>query len=303
MDFAVWISLIVGLVVVVGLAWFVLIETSIRVEPGTVALLLKRGKATSRALSPGRHFVQPWRKVMVQTYPSTELAFVAGGRPSVDPRVEYVDDPLRLHLGDKAFAKVSYTVRCQLDTGKLKSVHNQFGPEGLWTALRDCTRSALLAETAAANLSIDDVFGTGFDKLEQRLTKALDKALGASGFELRMFSLREVDLGETGEVIQATVRADAELEREQALAKVREARISNDAAMSDLLDGSDPDALLRYRLIESWRDLLQRWDGDRPIPAALTGPLNATGPVHTDDVDHAAHVEVDDADLDTDVAP
>ena len=43
------------------------------VEPGTLALLLKRVKATSRALAPGRHFMQPWRKAMVQVYPSREL--------------------------------------------------------------------------------------------------------------------------------------------------------------------------------------------------------------------------------------
>jgi hypothetical protein len=73
---------------------------------------------------------------VVQIYPSRELTLVAGGRGIGDPRVEYVDDPRRVHLDDRAFAQLSYTLRCQLDTGKLKDVHNQFGPEGLWAALR-----------------------------------------------------------------------------------------------------------------------------------------------------------------------
>lgn len=215
----------------------------------------------------------PWQKVNLQTYPSRELSFVAGGRSIADPRVEFVDDPLRVHLGDKAFAQVSYTVRCQLDLGELKDVHNHYGPEGIWAALRDTTRSVVLAELGDGDITIDDVFGDGFSALEQRLTKALDKALGGIGFELEMFNLREIDLGETGEVIQAIVRADTELEREQAFAKVRTARLENDAAISSLLDGVDGDVLLRYRHIEAWNDILHRWDGDQPIPPALTMPL------------------------------
>lgn len=286
MEVLIALAAIVGVLVVVG---FVLLATSVVVEPGTIALLLKRGKATDRALTPGRHFIQPWRKAVVQTYPSRELSLVAGGRSIGDPRVEYFDDPLRVHLGDKAFAEVSYTLRCQLDTGKLKAVHEQFGPEGLWAALRDVTRASILTEVGTEGLTVDDVYGTGFTQLEQRLDAALDEALAAAGFHLKMFTLREVDLGETGEVIQSIVRADVELEREQAFAKVRKARLENDAAVSSILKGIDGDVLLRYRQIESWRDILHRWDGDQSIPSALTVPLTVgstpTPPTETQVID------------------
>ena len=272
---AVWIALLVGTVIVVFVVWLVLIETSIRVDPGTLALLLKRGKATGRALEPGRHFIEPWRKVMVQIYPSRELALHAGGVGSGDARVDLVDEPLRLHLGDKTFARLSYTARCQLDTGKLKHVHNQFGPAGIWAALRDTVRRTLIVEAGRDKVTVDDAFGTRFTALEQRFSKALDKALGSIGFDLTMFSLREIDLGETGEVIQSTLRADAELEREQAFARVRTVRLENDAEMRGLAGDVGDELLLRYRQIEAWRDLLERWGGDRPIPAALTGPLMA----------------------------
>jgi regulator of protease activity HflC (stomatin/prohibitin superfamily) len=251
-------------------------ETAVVIDPGTIALVLRRGKATDRVLTPGRHFVEPWRKVVVQTYPSRELSLIAGGRSVDDPRVEFSDDPLRVHLGDKSFAELSYTVRCQLDTARLKDVHDLYGPEGIWAALRDTTRRALLGEIGAGGLSIDDGFGDRFTALERRLAAALDTALGEVGFRLKMFSLRELDLGETGEVIQDIVRADVELHREQAFAKVRAARLENDAAVGSLLEGIDGDLLLRYRQIEAWRDLLHRWDGDQAIPSALTVPLLAT---------------------------
>jgi len=293
MEPAIWISTLVGVILVVFVVWLVLVETSMRVEPGTIALLLKRGKATSRALTPGRHFIQPWRKVTAQIYPSTELAFVAGGRPSTDTRVEYVDDPLRVYLADKAMADLSYTVRCQLDPGKLQDVHNQFGPEGLWTALRDATRTCLLSETAKGDLSVGDMYGAGYTKLQERYSKALTKALGDTGFQLRLFSLRTIDLGETGEVVQATVRAEAELEREQAMAKVRQARLENDVAMQDLAGEVDADVMLRYRQLEAWRDILQRWGGDRPVPTALTTSLNPypTAPAPGSPDDQPGHVE------------
>jgi regulator of protease activity HflC (stomatin/prohibitin superfamily) len=272
-----WIALsgIVSTLVVLLVVWFVLVETSIEVEPGTLALLLKRGAATERALTPGRHFIQPWRKAMVEVYPSRELALVAGGLASGDERVDTAEAPLRVHLGDKTFATLSYTVRCQLDPARLREVHDQFGPEGIWSALRDTTRSSLIAEAGADEVSVDDAFGDRFAALEQRLETTLAAALGSIGFELRMFSLREVDLGETGEIIQSTLRADAELEREQAMARVRRARLENDTAMAELAAGVDGDVLLRYRQLESWREILLRWDGDQAIPSALSGPLVA----------------------------
>lgn len=288
----VWIALAVGGVALV-VVLLVLFATAIVVAPGTIALVLKRGKATGRALSPGRHFVAPWQKINLQIYPSRELSLVAGGRTIADARVEYADDAIRVHLGDKALAQVSYTVRCQLDPSELREVHNQYGPEGVWPALRDTTRSTLLAEIGNGKVAIADVYGEGFGKLEARLTTALDTALGAIGFELKMFSLREIDLGETGEVIQTIVRADTELDREQAFAKVRRARLENDAALNSLVDGIDGDVLLRYRQIEAWRDILHRWDGDQPIPSALTMPL-LTAPTSTSTVgaEHAATDEV-----------
>jgi regulator of protease activity HflC (stomatin/prohibitin superfamily) len=272
-----WIALtgIVSTLVALLVVWFLLVETSIEVEPGTLALVLKRGAATERALTPGRHFIQPWRKAMVEVYPSRELALVAGGLASGDERVDTAEAPLRLHLGDRTFATLSYTVRCQLDPAQLREVHDQFGPEGIWSALRDTTRSSLIAEAGADEVSVDDAFGDRFSALEKRFETALAAALGSIGFELKMFNLREIDLGETGEIIQSTLRADAELEREQAMARVRQARLENDTAMAELAAGIDGDVLLRYRQLESWREILLRWDGDQAIPSALSGPLVA----------------------------
>jgi regulator of protease activity HflC (stomatin/prohibitin superfamily) len=278
MDAAVWISVLAGVIAASIAIWIVLIQTSIGVDPGTLALLLKRGKATSRVLEPGRHFIQPWRKAMVQVYPSRELALVAGGPVAGDQSVEYPDEPLRLHLGDKTAACVSYTVRCQLDLSKVKEVHNQFGPDGIWPALRDTTRRTLIAAASDPDVTIGDVFGDGFSALEQRFAGVLGDALAEMGFALTMFSLREIDLGETGDVIQSTLRADVELQREQALAEVRKARLENDASLSGLLGDVDTDVMLRYRQIEALAQILERWGGDRPIPAALAATATTAGP-------------------------
>lgn len=278
MEAAVWISTLAGVVAIAIAVWVVLIQTSIRVDPGTLALLLKRGKATNRALTPGRHFIQPWRKAMVEVYPSRELALVAGGPVAGDQSVEFADDPLRLHLGDRTAAQVSYTVRCRLDVSELTMVHNQFGPEGIWPALRDTTRRTLIAAAGDPGVTIADAFGDAFPALERRFADVLRDALAEIGFVLTMFSLREVDLGETGDVIQSTLRVEAELEREQALVEVRRARLRNDASMSELLDGVDADVMLRYRQVEALAQILERWGGDRPIPAALAATVTSAAP-------------------------
>jgi hypothetical protein len=205
--------------------------------------------------------------------------------------VEASDEPLRLHLGDRTFAELSYTVRARLDTGRLKDVHNRFGPEGVWSALRDVTRDALIAEVGARAATIDDVYGKNFAALEQRLEKRLSKDLGEVGFELTMFTLREIDLGETGELIQSTLRAGLERDREQALAEVRRARLANDAAMIAANDGVDGETMLRYRQLEIWRDTLERWGGDRPIPAPLAIPMAATASLPNDGEHHPVEPE------------
>ncbi|HYN33941.1 MAG TPA: SPFH domain-containing protein, partial [Ilumatobacteraceae bacterium] len=200
-----------------------------------------------------------------------ELALVAGGTASADERVDHIDAALRVHLGDKAFARISYTVRCRLDTSKVQLVHNQYGPEGIWPTLRDTARRCLVAEAAGA--SIDDAFGAGFMALEERFEEAVRVAFAEIGFDLEVFTLREVDLGQTGEVIQATLRADVELELENVLARVRQARLDNDAALAEVVAGLEGDVLLRYRQLESWREMVQRGNGDQTVPAALAALL------------------------------
>jgi regulator of protease activity HflC (stomatin/prohibitin superfamily) len=272
MGILAWVA--VGLAVVGALAvvaWLLLLATSFRVEPGTVVLLLKQGRPTGRVVGPGRHFIQPWRKVLVQVYPARQLALVAGGPASSDERVDHLDAPLRVHLADKVFARLSYTVRCRLETSKVQFVHDQFGAEGIWPVIRDTARQCLVAEAATA--SVDDVFGDEFTAFEERCATALRAALDEVGFELEVFTLREVDLGETGEVIQATLRADLELELEQALARVRQVRLDNDAAMIENLAGLDSQVLLRYRQLESWREIILRGDGGQMLPAALAAML------------------------------
>lgn len=267
-----WVAVGLGVVLALGLfAWLLLLATSFRVEPGTVVLLLKQGRATGRVVGPGRHFIQPWRKVLVQVYPARELALVAGGPASSDERVDHLDAALRVYLSDKVFARLSYTVRCRLDPSKVQLVHDRFGAEGIWPAIRDTTRRCLVA--GAAGASVDGVFGDEFAAFEERCATALGEALATVGFELEVFTLREIDLGETGEVIQATLRADLELELEQALARVRQVRLDNDAAMAETLAGLDNHVLLRYRQLESWREILRRGDGGQTLPAALAAML------------------------------
>ena len=69
------------------------------------------------------------------------------------------------------------------------------------------------------------------------------------------------------------LRADLELELEQALARVRQVRLDNDAAMAETLAGLDSQVLLRYRQLESWREILRRGDGGQMVPAALAAML------------------------------
>ena len=286
MNAATWILILILAPTLLFIVWLVLLETSIRIAPGTLGLALVRGKSTGRTLTPGRHFIRPWRKVMIQTYPSRELALVAGGIQQSNPDVDYIDEPVSVFLSDQAVAEVSYTVRCQLIRSKVHDIHESYGPEGIWSVLRDVSRRTVIAEAAGSPTTIGNIFGDGYAELERHVSAALTDSLAAVGFELKLFSLRNVDLGPTGEVVQDTIRATAELQREQAFAEVRRARIDNDNALLAEVGGLDHELVLRYRQVDAWRDLIQRWSGERQVPGVIATQLRAESSWAATVVDH-----------------
>lgn len=296
MNAATWILILILAPTVLFIIWLVLLETSVKIDPGTIGLALLRGKSTGRTMTPGRHFVRPWQKVMIQTYPSRELALVAGGAQQANPDVDYLDEAVSVFLSDQAMAEVSYTVRCQLILAKVHDVHESYGPEGIWSVLRDVSRRTVIAEAAGSGTTIGNVFGDGYADLERHIAAALTEALVEVGFDLRMFSLREVDLGATGEVVQDTIRAGAELEREQAYAAVRRARIDNDDALLADIDGLDYELVLRYRQVDAWRDLIKRWGGERHVPSVIAAQLGieSAWAGHQHDLEQASDMVVGD---------
>jgi hypothetical protein len=80
-------------------------------------------------------------------------------------------------------------------------------------------------------------------------------------FTLVMFSLRELDLGETGAIIQSTLRAREELELEKTTGPVRIARAEHEAQVAAKLADTLSGPALEYLRLEVMRNLVERWDG------------------------------------------
>jgi regulator of protease activity HflC (stomatin/prohibitin superfamily) len=255
-----WVIFLIVLVPLLGmLLWVVLDESIVRIEPGRLGLLLVRGRPTDTALEPGVHFVPALRRRMVQAYPSLELSYRAGdgdggGEPTA---LERSGPPLRVNLGDRSVARISYTVRFRLDRDRLRTVHERFGPDGVWAAVRDESDRTFRNELSDPRFSIEDLFGSARDETARVLSDALQRTFDADGFVVTSFGLGDVDLGRTGEVIQATTRANYELAREQAESETRLARARNDAELGNYLTGEASDTALRYREVDVWRELVQ----------------------------------------------
>jgi hypothetical protein len=163
----------------------------------------------------------------------------------------------------------------------LREVHNRFGPDGLWAAVRDETARTVRASLADPSIGLDDLFGTARAGLEARLSEDVTAALAALGFDVTMFSLGDLDLGRTGEVIQATARARHEVEREEAEAAMRMARARVDADLAPYLGSPATDAAIRYREVDSWRELARATGYVQQAinrPGALEAPTAAAAP-------------------------
>jgi SPFH domain/Band 7 family protein len=195
---------------------------------------------------------------MIEKYPSLELAYRAGDRETVDlpdRAFESSGPPLAVVLGDRSTATLSYTVRFRLDLDELRSVHERFGGQGIWAAVRDQSAASLRRRLCEDGVGIDDLYGPARRALEAELTERLEAELGHEGLTLVLFTLGDTDLGRTGEVIQATARARYELAREEAEAETRRARARNDVELGVVVGDASMEAALRYREVDAWREV------------------------------------------------
>ena len=172
-------------------------------------------------------------------------------------------------LGDRAEAKVGYTVRFRLVRDQLRLVHDRFGTTGYWSAVRDNVGAALAVALAQPDVTLDSLYPGQRQELEQQLKQRLAETLAADVMELAGFSLGAVDLSRAGETVQATLRARLELAREEANAALQRLRVQHDAELTSRL-AEVGETALRYREAEMWRDLAFRSDGvgvSVPLPA------------------------------------
>lgn len=258
------------------LVWLLLDESIVRIPVNRIGLLLVHGAPTDKVLGPGPHWVPALRRRTVADYPANELAYRAGDvwtGPVSDDSVEQAGPPLVVTLGDRTEAIVGYTVRFRLDMAKLRGVHERFGPDGIWAAVRDASGRVVRAVVGDPRFGVDDLFGPSRLGLEQTLTEAVRDALCGDGFVVSLFALGDLDLGRTGDVVQATVRARLELEREEAEAAMRIARARIDADLRPFVDPVTSAAALRYREVDSWRDLA---DQRSAVMAAPRPPATPT---------------------------
>jgi hypothetical protein len=193
---------------------------------------------------------------MIELYPSVELSYRADGG-SEETNLISSAPPLTVMLGDRATVTVAVTVRFRLLPDQLRLVHERFGPEGLFTVVRDETARAVRGMLGRPEIGVKDLLGSARQETEATLAAAVGEALTADGLQLTQLTLGVVDLGRIGEVVQAVSRASYELEREEAEAHTRLARARNDAALQEDFQ-LPPEAAWRYRNPDLWYDLAPR---------------------------------------------
>lgn len=285
-----WVILAILLIPALGLlVWVVLSASFVRVPSGRHALLLVRGRPTDTTLPPGLHFVFALRRRMIVTYPSVELSYRAGGTPGPadQPGLDCVGEPVPVVLGDRVQAAVGYTVRFRLRPDGLRLVHERFGPDGIFGIVRDESALVIVTALGQAGTGVADVLTEAGGSARSAIADRLSTVLADDGLELTSFALGGIDLGRTGELIQAVSRVPHELDYEQAMAAVRLAQARHDAELV-AVDG-DP---WRYRETDLWRELIARREmlnvalqGGPRVPGAAPGPGGAAdaGPGLLDD--------------------
>jgi hypothetical protein len=168
-------------------------------------------------------------------------------------------------------------VRYAIIPEQLRTVHERFGPQGIHGLVRDESARAISRALSDPAVTVESLFGSARADTEARLREAVTEALQEHGIRVAGFVLGPVDLGRTGEVIQATVRATFELALEEAGAAIRIARAQNDGELEQQIT-TVRDGAWRYRETDLWRDLVQRSQGVQVnrAPAYRPGRLGLT---------------------------
>lgn len=298
MSFAGWMIFIAIVVPIVGaFIYFLADDALIRVDPGKLGLLLIKGRATDKTLQPGPHFVPAFRRHSVEEYPSLELSFRAGDfdpLSHVESDFQHTSSAVRATLGDGADASIAFTLRFRLDPLALRAIHERFGQDGIWPAIRDLSTAAVRSVVADPEVSLDNLRVPDRTNLGEKLQESIRGALRAAGFDLTLFSLGDTDLGAADELIQATIRARLELEREEAEAPVRLARARHDAELQPFVTGDASGVALRYRENEVWRDVARLMAADRGLVMSAPTrqlPPNITETIPSEADDSAASAE------------
>ena len=192
-----------------------------RIESGTIGLVIARGTATERALEPGVHYIWPYRQQLVQRYPLREMTYLTLDDDSTDP-IDFDDPPLRLHpFADRTAATVQYTIRFR---DPLRTTCGR--------STSDSVRRASGAPSAtAAGRSSSTRFGQRRSRLPRYLRRPAHRAPDVASADADRaqcmrarrvrpsfsLTLRDVDLGPCrARCGRTTSRRRAELEREEA---------------------------------------------------------------------------------------
>lgn len=269
--------LIVVVPILVTFVWSMLRQSFVTIPAGQIGLLVVKGRPTDKVLLPGPHWVPALRKRQAVQYPALEMSLRCTEVPGQPTPAEGYAPPLRVSLGDRAEAVVDVTVRFRIDAEQLRTIHDRFGPDGIWAVARDDAGRAVAASLADPSITIDDAFAAERVALEERLGRAVAAALDADGMVMTAFTLGAVNLGRAGELIQAVVRARLELAKEEAEAATRLARVTHDAELAPHLTRI-PDAALAYRQADVWREFAARAEGMTILGPGMAGPGHADHP-------------------------
>ena len=269
--------------IVVLVLWVLFDNSIVRIMPGELGLVLVNGTPTDRSLRPGLRLVPTVRRMAVQVYPSFELAYRAGSPPDETAEVDGLEQhgpAVSATLGDRAAVTVDYTVRFRIDPAQLRQVHQRFGPLGLFSVVSVAFNKVVRSVLNRPEVGVGDTYGPGRDELQARLAEAMSERLKTDGFEATFVAINDLDLGRTGESVQAAVRALWDLERERAEGDMRRERARTDAELSALIETPAHDLALRYREADAWRELAQAY-AQRTGTLAPPGLRRTPGPSGT----------------------
>jgi regulator of protease activity HflC (stomatin/prohibitin superfamily) len=201
-----------GLVVILSLIGLIVISSAaIRIEAGTVGVVLQFGRVTGRVLDPGLNWKIPFVD-SIETYNTKDVVYETSPEfKQLDSQADYKSFPVDTTTEDGQSVDLSYSIRFRVDRASAPKIAQELGDEAAVVEKVVKFHSRILCRQVPRSYEASELYTGDVSVVEMDIVSQLEPLFLEKGLILDSFGIREIAFSE--DYIEAIEQKQIEKER------------------------------------------------------------------------------------------